>query len=155
MAIINGTNRNDTLDGGFSDDTIRGFDGADNLNGSGGDDLILGGGDRDRLIGGNGSDTLDGGLFQDTLRGATGADVFRFTGKSDEDTIVDFRRAEGDKIDVSSYNLTGLGDVRVNVTRQTFGSIVRIDVDGDGTFENGETTIVVNNVSVIASDFIF
>jgi trimeric autotransporter adhesin len=70
MALINGTNGNDT---GFfgavgprilgilnplnlSDDTVKGFDGNDELFGYGGDDVLNGGTGNDTMEGGNGSD---------------------------------------------------------------------------------------------------
>ena len=122
----------DTLDGGIGDDLLqagagddvnRGGDGrdlvfdgagADQLFGEAGDDVLLGGADDDLLVGGigddqlrgeTGNDTLEGGAGNDQLYGGTGADVFRFAASPtlDQDWIADFRRSEGDLIDVSSF----------------------------------------------------
>ncbi|HYD38088.1 MAG TPA: calcium-binding protein [Allosphingosinicella sp.] len=58
MAIITGTNGDDTLNGGSSSDQIFGLGGNDTLNGNGG------------------NDTLDGGTGADTMNGGTGSDIY-------------------------------------------------------------------------------
>jgi len=75
---------NDTLIGGLGNDTLRGED------------------DRDMLIGGRGADRLYGGAAKDS---------FVFTALSDStfaasgrDTIFDFSKAEGDRIDLSAID---------------------------------------------------
>lgn len=59
MAIINGTNGNDTLTGTAAADTISGFAGVDRLYGLAGDDRLIGGAGDDYLYGGDGRDFLD------------------------------------------------------------------------------------------------
>jgi len=49
-------------------------------------------------------DILQGGTSDDTLTGGTGADVFVFVETSGDDTITDFNKAEGDKIDLSCFD---------------------------------------------------
>lgn len=58
MAIIDGTNNNDTLTGQGEGDVISGL---------GGNDSLIGGAGNDTLFGGAGSDTIDGGADNDTV----------------------------------------------------------------------------------------
>lgn len=85
MALINGTNGDDTLIGTNEADTIFGSNGDDSLQGLEGDDLLYGGNGQDQLWGGDGKDTLEGGngddrLYTsygyDDLTGGNGNDVF-------------------------------------------------------------------------------
>ncbi len=78
---------------------------------SAGKDFLLGTVKGDKLSGLEGDDTLVGGLGRDTLKGGTGADLFKFnsideTGlkSATRDTISDFKRDEGDRIDLSSID---------------------------------------------------
>lgn len=57
MAVINGTNSNNTLTGTASSDTIFGLGGIDTLLGLAGNDVLVGGPGNDRLDGGSGVDT--------------------------------------------------------------------------------------------------
>ncbi|MBD3884897.1 hypothetical protein IFO70_24485 [Phormidium tenue FACHB-886] len=92
--ILNGENGNDTLNSDF---------GNDSLNGGGNDDILIGNFGEDNLQGGEGNDRLTGGDGRDTLTGGTGADLFILTDASDfsADTITDFDRAQGDKIQIA------------------------------------------------------
>ena len=65
MAIINGTNFDNKLQGTLLADTINGFGGQDILFGYGGDDILDGGPGLDVLVGGVGNDLyiLDGPDF--------------------------------------------------------------------------------------------
>lgn len=113
---------NDVMRGGGGDDQIQGHQGADDLYGDDGRDTLFGGHGDDLLDGGIGNDSLWGGTGADTLQGGTGADTFNFgrsvdstvrtseqiqavTQDADDsagvDTILDFNRAQGDRIDVS------------------------------------------------------
>lgn len=94
--------------GGSGRDTLTGDGFANTLYGRGFDDLLAGGGGNDNLLGQDGSDTLDGGLGGDILRGGLGADRFRIADAAhspnlagQRDRILDFSRAEGDRIDLS------------------------------------------------------
>ena len=74
-----------------------------------GNDTIVGGDGADRLAGGDGDDVLDGAFGADTLIGRAGADVFRFdddffSRAVETDTITDFKRRQGDRIDVSGID---------------------------------------------------
>lgn len=129
MALITGTNQNDTLLGTLEDDTISGGNGDDSLDGLGGNDQLLGGNGNDTLQGGDGNDTLLGGngndrLYagkgQDILRGNNGDDIFvigKDTGSStlaSADFITDFGR-EKDLIELTK----GLTFNDLNVSQGT------------------------------------
>jgi Ca2+-binding RTX toxin-like protein len=128
-----GGSGNDTLEAGFGNDTLSGGSGADELWGGAGADQLSGGTGNDRLMGdhdgsltsqqlsdtlsgGEGNDTLSGGGGGDQLTGGGDADVFQFEHQNDltltnSDSILDFSRAQGDKIDLSridaNLNLAG------------------------------------------------
>ncbi|MBD1804977.1 hypothetical protein H6F98_05865 [Microcoleus sp. FACHB-SPT15] len=115
----------DTLYGNRGNDTLFGNDGDDSLFGGYGSDTLYGGAGADELYGGAGNDYLigyGGGTNPefdfDTLEGGTGADTFVlgegfafYTSPATDEfaRIVDFSRAEGDKIQVfgsiSDYSL--------------------------------------------------
>ena len=60
MAIINGTENNDSLTGGTENDTINGLPGDDTLDGGAGNDTLDGGWGVDVLFGGTGADRIIG-----------------------------------------------------------------------------------------------
>lgn len=66
MAILNGTQKADTIIGTAQNDSIFGDNGNDTINGGAGDDHIDGGNGSDILSGGAGNDVIDGGNGQDT-----------------------------------------------------------------------------------------
>jgi Ca2+-binding RTX toxin-like protein len=86
-----GTAGADQLHGAGGAEFVQGLDGADGLSGRAGDDTISGGAGDDDLWGNPGSDVLSGGA---------GADRFHFGDLALEgtDRILDFDRAEGDRI---------------------------------------------------------
>ena len=90
---------------------VRGDDDANTLNGTAGADALTGMAGSDTLNGMGGNDLLDGGAHDDAMTGGDGADVFvyRFdssagglpdswTGVGGDDSILDFNRAQGDRI---------------------------------------------------------
>ncbi len=92
------------LTGNAAANRISGLDGDDKITGGAGDDQLSGGAGADQLDGGIGNDRLRGGEGADYLAGGTGADVFTFA-RGDSaagamDRLVDFRRSEGDKVDL-------------------------------------------------------
>ncbi len=96
------------LSGSGFNDVLTGDAGANALFGQNGADRLLGGSGNDVLVGGAGNDTLQGGLGVDLLRGGLNADVFVFASASEtgapgvpRDRILDFSRAQLDRIDVS------------------------------------------------------
>lgn len=95
-------------------DTLYGMAGFDTLLGGEGNDRLFGGSDNDNLKGGAGNDTLVGGLGIDQLFGGAGSDRFVFNGavegnpvNGQRDSIYDFKRSEGDKIDLSAIDANG------------------------------------------------
>ena len=107
---------NDRLHGGGGNDMLDGGNGNDFLYGDDGDDILYGGPGNDVLNGGAGNDRLDGFWNtrtgeRDYLFGDRGADTFvlggRFGGSAFNGylgnswaEIQDFKRGEGDKIEV-------------------------------------------------------
>jgi len=103
MAIINGTNGPETLDGTAVADTINGFGGDDILDGGAGDDIVDGGVGDDIVTGGGGNDTLDGDAGTDSLSyaGAAGGVVVNLgvttaqTTGAGTDTVTGFENLTG------------------------------------------------------------
>ncbi len=142
----------DTLYGNRGNDTLVGNDGSDVLVGGYGFDTLYGGDGADDLNGGAGNDYLNGfytipadiGIESDTLEGGTGADTFVLgedfvyyndPGNVAYATIVDFSRAEGDKL-------------------QVFGSLTNYSLEesfSGGTQINyqGYAIAIVENVNVV------
>lgn len=128
-----GESGNDRLLGGSDNDVLYGQSGRDVLLGGKGNDSLNGGSDNDRLLGGDGRDRLNGVNAsdrnagrneKDVLIGGKGADVFilgdrskvyyndgrsNTMGLADFAMIQDFRRSQGDKIQLrgkaSDYRL--------------------------------------------------
>jgi len=106
----------DTLNGGKGDDKLYGEQGNDLLIGHGDNDSLYGGAGNDRLYGDNdinspwgGNDLRDGGSGVDLMWGGLGADVFDYNHVSDSpasarDWIMDFSKAQGDKVDLSGID---------------------------------------------------
>ncbi len=74
-ALLDGTNRNDTIVGSDGDDTIDGRGGDDVICGAAGNDSISGGTGDDAIRGDTGDDDLDGGPGRDTVVGDGGNDT--------------------------------------------------------------------------------
>lgn len=90
---------NDEMNGSDFGDVLAAFGSDDVLNGNGGDDELDGGANHDELTGGLGADLLTGGADFDSFIFLSLAESTK--GKAGRDTILDFDRAEGDKIDLS------------------------------------------------------
>jgi hypothetical protein len=93
------------LEGTSLSQTLLAHNGRDNVFGYGGDDRLYGLGHDDSLSAGSGNDLLRGGLGIDYLFGGSGADRFEYAYASESrggtrDMILDFNRAQGDKIDL-------------------------------------------------------
>lgn len=105
-----GGDGDDVLRGGLDNDVLYGGNGRDGLLGGSGGDLLFGEASNDILSGEGGNDVLRGGTGVDILLGGAGADQFRFVnGEANAssinttaylDSIQDFSRAQGDKIDL-------------------------------------------------------
>ena len=83
---IEGTNKDDCIDGRGGNDTIYGGNGRDVLLGGDGDDTIYGGNGADYLFGGDGDDTLYGGNAGDHMDGE--ADLDELDGGNGRDTCL-------------------------------------------------------------------
>ena len=130
LVVIEGTDGNDVLTGGYQDDILYGYGGDDVLNadsgndtlyggegndianGSNGDDKIYGGAGDDHLTGGynQGKDLLVGGTGNDILEGQDGDDTYIFNVGDGQDTIWDYSGADklvfGSGIDQSHLKVT-------------------------------------------------
>lgn len=91
---LEGTDGKDVLNGGAGDDSLYGEGGNDNLNGQEGDDTLHGGDGGDVLNGQQGDDSLYGEAGNDTLHGQEGDDSLdggdgddRLTGHEGDDTL--------------------------------------------------------------------
>ncbi|MEL7098215.1 MAG: calcium-binding protein [Pseudomonadota bacterium] len=146
----------DTVIGGAGDDVLFGDSGNDVLNGQGGNDAINGGFGDDRMRGGNGDDTLTPGSGSDILRGDAGQDVFVFDSVTDTGTGATRDRIIGwedgaDLIDLSGFGaltFSAMGAVGSGTASVWFEAVsggaqtmLRIDSDGDGTFD-GQVLLV-------------
>lgn len=86
MAILTGTDQNDTIRGTLADDIITGRKGDDELFGLDGNDLINGRAGVDLIIGGDGNDRLHGGADDDRMEGGRGDD--RMWGDAGDDIML-------------------------------------------------------------------
>ncbi len=131
LDILSGDNGNDNLYGDAGNDTLKGRDG---------DDSLYGGIGNDYLEGGNNNDTLYGGEGADTLKGSAGIDTFVFQSMADAgDTIQDFNRTAGEKVDISDI-LSGIYDPLteaitdfVQIVDSGLNSVLSIDITGTAT----------------------
>ncbi|QTP58314.1 hypothetical protein HNO53_06055 [Billgrantia antri] len=142
--------------------TLTGTDSDDTLNGLRGDDYLTGGAGNDRLVGGSGADTLTGGA---------GADIFAYLSTWDstpqrQDTLLDFNRLEGDRIDFSAIDANSeLEGTQAFTWRgeegfsgnggelRNSGNYLQADVNGDGVVDLQLAVLGVNALE--DSDVIF
>ncbi|MBD2550602.1 type I secretion C-terminal target domain-containing protein [Microcystis elabens FACHB-917] len=102
--------------------------------------VITGTRNRDSLVGTDGDDVITGLQGADTTRGNGGADRFVYTSIVDAgDTIIDFNRAEGDKVDLkgalASVGYTGtspITDGYLKFVARGSDTLLQIDPDGSG-----------------------
>lgn len=144
VELLETTNASSTktinLTGSSVGQAIRGNAGANMLDGKSGSDSLYGNGGDDILIGGTGADKLYGG---------TGKDTFVFASVKDSvaktmDTVYDFTRSQGDKIDLSKIDArsgTAADDSFLFVGEKAFakkaGELRYVNKDGD-TFVYGD-----------------
>lgn len=151
-----GNSKSNVLIGNSGSNTLKGNDGDDRIYGHDGDDLLNGGTGNDQLMGGAGNDRLVGHLGKDTLAGGSGADTFELgavshslPGAGSRDTILDFSRIEGDKVDLSGIDADSgrSGDqgfifigngaftskaAQIHVVQTSEALILEGDINGDG-----------------------
>jgi Ca2+-binding RTX toxin-like protein len=173
--VLQGAAGNDHLYGGIGNDRLYGNDGNDFLYGEDGNDQLYGGNGNDTLYGGAGNDILEGGSGADVLYGGAGADTFVFRQTDFDlgvnasiDKIMDFSRAEGDKINLSlldaNTNVAGdqafkfigtegfhnvAGELRVEYTSE--GAVAMGDWNGDGVADF--KILIANMTSMVSTDF--
>ncbi|HVI30914.1 calcium-binding protein [Phenylobacterium sp.] len=156
---VHGNAGNDTVHGGLGDDWVvggkdndvqygdEGWDivygnlGADTVSGGADSDWVRGGQDNDSVSGGAGDDWLAGDKGDDTISGGTGADLFHTHGDAGIDRVLDFSRAEGDRVNVlpgTTYS-----------TAQVGGDVV-ITMGG-----GGQMVLVGVQLSSLTGDWIF
>ncbi|MBY0227543.1 MAG: calcium-binding protein [Hyphomicrobium sp.] len=142
---------------GIENITLTGLS-AINATGNALNNVLSGNGAANVLSGGDGNDTLIGGLGDDTLSGGVGADVFVYDlndpGGAQLDIVMDFNRAEGDKI---SFGINGPASFEA-----AYGWLLRSNITGDtvinGQINSATQRMILNGVAVntlTASDFIF
>lgn len=157
------TEGKDRLFGTAATDRILGKGGDDLLSGRGGNDRLYGGEGRDSLFGGQGADRLIGGLGADRLTGGDGADLFVYAraAAAKGDRIRDFSHSEGDRIDLSGFDLDwtfigkqGFHKVAGELRFDRIDSHLRLsaDIDGNGTADF--SLIVESMAQLTLADFI-
>ncbi len=139
---------------------------ADILYGTAGRQELFGGAGDDRISAGGGDDLIVGGAGRDAMTGGAGADTFRFEQLSDFatgsalDTVGDFSRAQGDRIDLSglgplsfigtgAFSGSGAGELRYTAGNS---ASVQIDLDGDGLADAAFR--LSGRITLFESDFI-
>ena len=140
------------LDGGFGTDSLLGDAGADILNGGFG-------AENDILRGNGGNDTLIGNIGRDNLTGGLGADHFTLmfyyetgTTAATRDLIVDFSRAQGDKIDLAAVDAVLVSgsvanDAFVFIQTQAFHHVA-----GELRYESFNLAGTANDFTLISGD---
>ncbi|HEX8624721.1 MAG TPA: cadherin domain-containing protein [Allosphingosinicella sp.] len=162
---ISATSTNVALRTSNEEDTVFGRDGHDTIQGMAGDDDLYGEGGNDVLIGGVGSDRLTGGL---------GKDQYSYNSVSESsvwarDTILDFSRAQGDKISLSAIDSNSLvsnnqaftfigtaafSNVAGQLRYETWGGVTTISGDVDGDAVADLVIQLSGTITLISSDFI-
>jgi Ca2+-binding RTX toxin-like protein len=114
----------------------------------------------DNLTGTAGNDVIQGGLGSDTLTGGLGADVFRFVkGETGTDTVADFSKTQGDKLNLSSllsgvsFDKTLASDVAKYLQLSSSGNdaVLKVDLTGTGNFTTPAETINLTGANVASN----
>jgi Ca2+-binding RTX toxin-like protein len=108
---------------------------------TGGNDIIDGGAGNDIIYGQEGNDILSGGTGSNVLSGGSGADTFVISNGA-HDTILDYSKLEGDKVDISGILDEGAGD-HLNVVSNADGS-VKLEILDSSNVEKASVTF--NNI---------
>ena len=153
--------------GGFERFVISFGNGDDELHGGWGNDVLSGGGGDDLIHGNRGADTLTGGLGADTFVFDSKQEMLRSFG----DTITDFNRYQGDKIDLSRIDpgtargdqaFTFIGEARFSHVEgqaqlrfsETGAGVYRVEGDWNGDLV-ADFAITVHSVAdLVRSDFV-
>ena len=132
---------NDTLSGGAGSDLVYGNLGADVCLGGDGNDIIRGGQENDSCSGEAGDDFVSGDRGDDTLSGGAGADRFNTFGDAGLDRVVDFSRAQGDRVQLDPGTVYTVAQV---------GADTVISMTG-----GGQMVLVGVTMSTLTGDWIF
>jgi VCBS repeat-containing protein len=106
----------------------------ENATGSNGADVITGNSANNVILGNAGNDTIAGSAGVDILTGGLGADTFVLTATMSGSTISDFSTAQGDVLDISSFELGSLA------------------LSGASIIYNGQILVTFSDTSVIPTD---
>lgn len=137
--LLEGFSGADSLNGGGGLDVMNGNAGADTLLGGDGADVVRGGKDDDSVSGGAGADFVSGDRGADTLSGGAGADIFHTFSGAGLDRVLDFNRADGDRVFVlGSYTVSQSGaDVIIDLgggTQMVLVGVQQSSLTGDWIF---------------------
>lgn len=147
----------DAVQGSLGADTLAGFAGADTISGKDGADRLVGGAGADRLIGGVHADTFD---FNDVAESTLAA----------YDTIADFSRLDGDRIDLRDVDANAKADGNQDffwggsafngaagelIARRLASSYSYVEGDVDGDAKADFRIVVMTGSSLTSSDFLF
>jgi Ca2+-binding RTX toxin-like protein len=152
--IIRGNEGENVLSGGDENDTLVGGSGFDFLFGNAGNDSIDAGTGDDAIFGFDGDDTLFGGAGNDQFFYESvldGHDLIRgFDGNSTSgQDIVDFESLF-DGLGTATADREG----RVQITDRGAVVDIRIDADGDGSFEIFAVTIQTSDAITLGTDIL-
>jgi Ca2+-binding RTX toxin-like protein len=132
---------NDSLTGSAGQNLVYGNLGADTCEGGAGNDIVRGGQENDSVSGGAGDDYVSGDKGDDTVMGGAGADDFHSFGDAGLDRVLDFNRAEGDRVRL---------DPGTQHTVSQVGADTVIDMVG-----GGKVVLVGVAMSSLAGDWLF
>jgi len=135
--------------GNALDNILTGGAGRDRLYGLDGNDTLIGGVGRDVLIAGAGNDRLDGGLGTDDLYAGAGADTLVFRSGYGQDTVFDFRIADGDVIELDAGEFADFAALGSALADTAAGATI--------TYDDGSTLLLAHVAasSLGADDFRF
>jgi Ca2+-binding RTX toxin-like protein len=142
---------------------LAGFFGNDTILGGSHDDQLLGGEGNDSLAGGNDIDRLVGGVGDDTLNGGPGRDIFAYESALDgHDLIVGFDgnpAGDQDFLDIDAlFDSLGVATAgraaRVQASDRGAAVDIRVDTDGNGTFDLFAATLQTPDAVTIGVDVI-
>jgi Ca2+-binding RTX toxin-like protein len=110
----------DMLYGTSLSNVIKGGRGGDTIGGQDGDDFLFGRDGADLIYGDNGQDVIEGGQGNDELYGGAGADIFRYSGWSNDDRILDYEA----KLDVIDFSGSGLSRSQIVLSQSSTYALV-------------------------------